>query len=299
MPRIGIVWDFDGTLIPADSTTKVVEILNGQGRGSEFWNTIKALKGVNERPEWEQLLGSDAPIWMYSLSRLAFEKRVPLNEEFFREIVLPELSLYSGVLEFLEKLKLLSTQPRFKSAQLEIHHFIVSAGLQDLVSQFFPPELVTWVFGCKYKIVSYNGEDSLPESIPVFCMDETMKTRSLFEISKGSFLDSEKGVNERVEDENLWAPFKNIIYIGDGDTDVPALSLTRSRGGTGVVVFNPDKEAKDIRKRLQKLVLNKRSDYISPADYSINGELYKYLETRCFQILNRYEAESLDLRFKG
>ncbi len=88
MPNIAIVWDFDGTLTPDDSTTKTIEVLQGPGKGGEFWKTIKALRGDQELPEWEHILAMDAPIWMYSLSRLAAGLKIPLNAEFFNLTIL-------------------------------------------------------------------------------------------------------------------------------------------------------------------------------------------------------------------
>jgi predicted HAD superfamily phosphohydrolase len=122
-------------------------------------------------------------------------------------------------------------------------------------------------------------------------MDETMKTRSLFEISKGSFEDESKAVNTRVAEADLWAPFKNMIYVGDGDTDVPALSLVRSYGGLGVAVYDPKKPQTEIEKRLKKLRLDKRADLITPADYSESGELFEFIRARCQQVCQRYRAE--------
>jgi hypothetical protein len=142
------------------------------------------------------------------------------------------------------------------------------------------------------KIVAVEGRENEPESIPVFCMDETMKTRSLFEISKGSFQDPSTPVNTRVPKEKLWAPFENIVYIGDGDTDVPALSLVRNQGGIGVAVFNPAHSKTTVDKRLNNMRLNKRADLITPANFSETGELFEYLTFRCKQIAHRYQAES-------
>jgi 2-hydroxy-3-keto-5-methylthiopentenyl-1-phosphate phosphatase len=291
MANIAIVWDFDGTLSPDDSTTKTVEILDGDKPGSEFWSNIKALRGDQRRPQWEHVLASDAPIWMYALSRLAFKKRVPLNKEFFNEFVVPKIEMYPNVIRFLRSIKSLQEKSDFREADINIHHFVVSAGLKELVELVFPEKLVTWTFGCRYTVTAYEGHEEEPESIPVFCMDETVKTRSLFEISKGSFNDQRKQVNTRVEERNLWAPFKNIVYIGDGPTDVPALSLVRDKGGLGVAVYNASKESDEINKRLKQMRLDKRTDLITPADFSLKGELYKYLETRCIQIKQRYEAE--------
>ncbi len=293
MPNIAIVWDFDGTLTPDDSTTKVVEALEGKGKGSEFWGYIKSLRGDTPLPEWEHILASDAPIWMYSLARIAFRRKVPLNTEFFREFVLPNITLFPNVVPFLRTIKNMENLPEFREMNLHIHHFIVSAGLKDLIQQVFPDGLITWVFGCRYTVVVQEGFENDPEeSVPVFCMDETMKTRALFEISKGSFNDPKKHVNRRVPERNLWASFRNIIYIGDSDTDVPALALTRDRGGLGVGVFNPLKaEDENTQKKLKKLRINRRADLITPANFSEKGELFDYLKMRCIQIRQRYAAE--------
>jgi len=295
MPNIAIVWDFDGTLSPDDSTTKVVEILDADRGGAEFWKYVKNLKnlrGDQKRPKWEHVLAMDAPIWMYALSRIASKKRVPLNTEFFN-FVKPHISLYSGVPSFLRKLRLLQERRLFKEVDLNIHFFIITAGLKHLVELLLPPGLVTWTFGCRYEVVAVTGQESEPESIPVFCMDETMKTRSLFEISKGAFQDPSISVNTRVPKEKLWAPFENIVYIGDGETDIPALSLVRSLGGLGIAVFNPESPKTVVDRRLHNLRLQKRADLITPADFSETGELFEYLTLRCRQIAHRYQAELL------
>jgi phosphoglycolate phosphatase-like HAD superfamily hydrolase len=291
MPNIAIVWDFDGTLTAMDSTTKVVEILQGADRGSDFWRSVKNLRGDQGQPVWEHVLAMDAPIWMYALSRMAARKRVPLNSEFFRGFVLPHIVLYDGVAAFLRKLKLLEETPLFKQTGATIHFFIITAGLKDLVELVLPAGLITWTFGCRYEIVVAPDAEDEPESVPVFCMDETMKTRSLFEISKGSFLDKDHPVNRRVAEPDLWAPFENIVYIGDGDTDIPALSLVRNQGGLGVVVYNPDKPRKDIDERLKTMRLDRRADLITPAKFGVKDELFEFLSTRCRQVALRYRAE--------
>lgn len=291
MPNIAIVWDFDGTLSPDDSTTKVVEILDPTRSGSEFWKYVKGLRGDQQRIKWEHVLASDAPIWMYALSRIAFERGFPLNREFF-SLIKHHVSLYDKVPSFFRKLKLLEETKLFKDVGLQIHFFIVTAGLKELVELMLPEELVTWTFGCCYKVI-LQGANAKPESVPVFCMDETMKTRSLFEISKGSFKDKDRSVNRRVPEEELWAPFSNIVYVGDGDTDVPALSLVRRNGGKGIAVYNPEKTTEEVNSRLKNMRLDRRADLITPADYSASGELFGYVNNFCKMVCHRYHAQKL------
>ncbi len=291
MPNIAIVWDFDGTLTPLDSTTKTVEIVQGGDGNIEFWPYVKSLRGDQTLPAWEHILASDAPIWMYALSRMAAKRKIPLNTEFFRKFVLPHITLYDGVAAFLRRLKLLEETPLFKNTKLSINFFIITAGLKELVELVLPDGLISWTFGCRYKIVVSPGDEGEPESVPVFCMDETMKTRSLFEISKGSFRDRDHAVNRRVADDDLWVPFENMIYIGDGDTDVPALSLVRSRGGIGVAVYDPAKTKNYIDNRLKYMRLDKRADLITPAKFGVKDELFEYLTARCRHIALRHRAQ--------
>jgi len=291
--NIAIIWDFDKTLTPEDSTSITVDIVTGRrGASAGFWQFIKDITGKTRKPEWKELLGSDAPAWMYALSRVAAQRKIPLNAEFFKNFVLDEIKLFPNTIEFLKAVKSLEKAKEFKNLGIEIHHFIVSAGLKDLVEQVFPEGLVTRTFGCRYAVIADPEHRDEPESIPVFCMDETVKTRALFEISKGSFEDSKKPVNKFVGARDRFAPFSNFIYIGDGPTDIPSLSLTRHNGGLGVVVYNK-KDGKDkILKRLGRMSLDKRADLITSANYSLDGELFKFIESRCTQICQRYEAEN-------
>lgn len=292
MPNIAIVWDFDKTLTPEDSTSKVIDVILGEDSHKNFWENIKVVTGKKQKPEWEDLLGSDAPAWMYALSREAFYKKIPLNAEFFYKMVVPQIKLFPNVIEFLKKIKDIEKSKQFKDLDLNIHHFIVSAGLKELVDQVFPEKLITHTFGCRYQVIAEKGFEGEPESVPVFCMDETMKTRALFEISKGSFIDPKKAVNKRVPKEKRFAHFSDFIYIGDGPTDIPALSLTRYNGGFGVVVYNPEKNDQKTKEKLKSMSLDQRADLITSADFSFKGELFSFLQTRCIQIKQRYEAEN-------
>lgn len=296
--NIAIVWDFDKTLTPVDSTSKVIEHFNGDGGDREFWSMIKKIgqSGYSNKKDWEHVLASDAPTWMYSLSQIAYAHKKPLNKDFFKELD-SEVKLFKNVEIFLKQLKSLSQQEDFKKLNISIHHFIVSAGLKEYIELLVPADTFTWVWGCRYSVIIDQENDpkgESPESVPVFCMDETMKTRAIFEIVKGTFLDTKnKEVNDRVEDDKLWCNFENLIYIGDGPTDIP--SLVRDRGGMGIVVYDSTQSTADIKKRLGKMSADKRCDLITAADYSLEGELFKAIKTKCIQIQQKFAAENLKI----
>ena len=292
--NISILWDFDGTLAPnkdfegnyIDSTSQVVKILSqGKEDIQVFWSNVKKLKGNNQNIEIQHVLASDTPIWMYALSQLAHQQNIPLNQEFFAKFVKSKIKLYPDVIPCLEKIKNIEKDNRFKEAKIKIHHFIISAGLKDLIMEIFPKKLITFIFGCRYQVISDSNNWHV--SIPIFCMDETMKTRSIFEISKGTFRDPNIRVNKRISSSELWSQYSDMIYIGDGPTDIPALSLLKDRGGYGAIVYNNRIKNKD---HLKDLSLDKRANIIAQLDFSTKGELFKFIKTRCYQILQSYEA---------
>jgi 2-hydroxy-3-keto-5-methylthiopentenyl-1-phosphate phosphatase len=294
MPNIAIVWDFDKTLTPDDSTSQVIKILGYEGGEDAFWKRITKLTS-HKKSKWEHVLGSHAPAWMYSLSQMAEDRGVPLDADFFKSTILPSVKLFPNAIKFLKTIKAIEKNEEFKSQKIKIYHFIVSAGLKDLVEQVFPKSLIKRTFGCRYEAVREIREDTERiQNIPVFCMDETMKTRSLFEISKGSFLYKNKPVNKRVQEKDRWAHFSDFIYVGDGPTDIPALSLTRYHGGIGIVVYNPKIKDTELKKKLKDMALDRRADLITAADYSLESELFHFIKARCIQIKQRYEAENFD-----
>ncbi len=292
MPNIAIVWDFDGTLTAEDSTGLVIEDLAGK-QPDEFWAYIKNLRGEDDKRDWEHILASDAPIWMYALSRIAFAKRTPLNEIYF-QLVRRKIKLYPQVKQLLKNIKSLADEKSFKRTKTSIYHFIVSAGLHDLIRLVFDRSIVEHVWGCRYEVIKSDENDAFPESVPVYCMDETVKTRALFEISKGTFSKPKAHhVNAYVPDSELFCPFENMIYIGDGFSDVPALSLVRSKGGTGIIVYDPGLTRTKRKTKIDPLRRDKRADLVTEAIFSKSSELYKALRAKCIQIQQKHAAHTV------
>ena len=292
-PRnISIVWDFDGTLTPEDSTSKIVEYFLGEGKENDFWKAIKNVNGSLSENNWERMLSSDAPTWMYVLARIAFSKNEVLSKQFFsKKEITQSVKLYPDITTFFKKIKNLETNKRFKNSKVKIHQFIVTAGLKDFVEELVPKNIFSAIWGGRYSPVYSIGYKDEVESVPVFCMDETMKTRALYEISKGVFNSTVTAVNKKVEKGKLWCPFDNFIYVGDGPTDIPALSLTRAYGGYGIVVFNPKKNKKEVKKKLKSMSADSRCDLITEANFSLKSDLFCSVKSRCNQILQKYEAE--------
>ena len=297
--NISIVWDFDKTLTSMDSTTELIKILLRGSPIEKFWEDIKNISGTKSNKPMNSISTSDAPVWMYKLTELAKgleNNPIGLDKPNIKKLIARKITLYPKVLDFLQKIKNLSEKDLYQKNNIEIHHFIITAGLADLVSSVFEyknkPALIKEFFGCKYKV--RRKDRSRIQNVPIYCMDKTTKTRALFEICKGCFLpDASYTVDDLVPKEKEWCPFENMIYIGDGDTDIPAFSLIKSGKGMTIGVFDPSLSTEARDKKSGNMRKGKRIDLFTPARFEEGGELYKFIEIRCQQIAKRYEAHKV------
>ena len=184
--NISIVWDFDRTLTSQDSTTELIRFFIGN-KTQKFWDKVKKISGVEADAPVDSISTSEAPVWMYLLSEMAIhpekKDKIALDEEQIGELIADKIELYPNVLNCLQKIKSLSSKAFYKKNNIELHHFVITAGLQDLVSSVFKirksDSLITKIFGCRYKVIKHQ---QVEKNIPIYCMDKTAKTRALFEI---------------------------------------------------------------------------------------------------------------------
>lgn len=298
--NISIIWDFDKTLTPMDSTTELLKLFLPEADLKDFWKDVKEYSDVGSKEPTNSISTSEAPVWMYLLSEIAqveHSKNITrLDYNNLKKFISHKIQFYPNVLTFLKQTK----NFQYEKNNVEIHHFIITAGLKDLVKAVFnyqdSPKLITEFFGCKYKAIKIKKTNTI-KNIPIYCMDKTAKTRALFEISKGCFLPEAKyKVDDLVPKNKLWCPFENMIYIGDGDTDIPAFSLVKSQSGLSIGVFDPNLSPSERDKKTKNIRKGKRIDLFTPVDFSLKGELYKFITTRCLQIVKRYEAHAIKFR---
>ena len=95
---------------------------------------------------WERMFSSDAPTWMYVLSRIAFNKNEPLSDEFFSKQKITNLvKLYAGVNDTLKEIKKIGGNSRFKKSKIEVHQFIITAGLKEYVEKLVPKNIFSYI----------------------------------------------------------------------------------------------------------------------------------------------------------
>lgn len=139
---------------------------------------------------------------------------------------------------------------------------------------------------------SASGEAYWPRQV----VNYTTKTQYLFRINKNCLdLSDEDSVNEYKEDEERHIPFTNFIYIGDSETDIPAMKIVKNGGGIAIGVYNP--HTKNMEK-VMPLLKQKRIDFLMPADYSPNSRIEQLVKTSLKKIAEANALTQLNRRQK-
>ena len=271
---IAIVYDYDQTLSPSYMQDEVVFPAFGIN-GENFWRRCTDLvreNGYDNELAYMKVLldtlGMDRPTntELKELGKkLNFYKGLPEMFDEFREGLLTEEQVAHGI---------------------TVEHYIISSGLKVLIDGSRLQPYVRAVFGCEFA-EDENGRITFPKRV----ISHTQKTQFLFRINKG-LLDMSQDVNDHMDADIRPVPFSNMIYIGDGPTDVPCFTVMKKNGGQAIAVYNPDDTTRaGFRKCYQLSSHADRVKHIAPSDYRPNTHLRMLLEQMVEEIANRIVAE--------
>ena len=252
-PIVAICYDFDKTLSPQDMQNfDLIPQLNCTVE--EFWtesNNYAKEQGMDKILSYMKLIIKKAQ-GDVSIKREAFNK---LGEGI---VLFPGVDTwFSRINEYAEKLN------------VKVEHYIISAGLKEIIegTSIAKAGSFTEIYASSFVYNPVYGNPIWPCQV----VNYTTKTQYLFRISKNCLdLSDEDSVNEYIEDENRRIPLRNFIYIGDSDTDIPAMKIVKNGGGTSIGVYNP--ETANISK-VSKLLQQKRIDFLMPALYTEGSRL--------------------------
>jgi len=280
MKNIAVVFDFDDTLMP-DSTTELVKQHGIDPE--EFWlKTVKHLLLQGYEPALAYLnrllenVGEKKALGLMSNDGL---------REFGKSL---SKSFYPGVNTLFKELREIT---HAVSPDINLEFYVVSGGLQDLIEDIpLLKKNFSAIYGCQF------GEDGRTGVIHQIkrCVTFTEKTRYLFEINKGiSAKQVEKNkyaVNRDVPASKRRIPFKNMIYVGDGLTDIPCFSLVKRLGGMAFGVFNPSEE-RAAKRALQEFLSTDRVISMHAPRYRKTDELGALLRAAVSSIAMRAHLE--------
>lgn len=173
-----------------------------------------------------------------------------------------KVKLFNGVEEWFERIREYGSQKN-----VIVEHYIISSGLKEMIEGTKPAK--EGAFTKIYASSFYYSERGVAKW-PAQVVNYTNKTQFLFRIEKGVLDINDPGVNDYFQPDKIRVPFRNMVYIGDSDTDIPCMKLVNSYGGYSIGVYNPDSKDKT---KVYKMIKDNRIKLFAPADYSEGSEI--------------------------
>jgi len=194
------------------------------------------------------------------------------------------INYYPGVKTFFKRMSnYVKTQ--FDDINVELRHYIISAGLKEIILGTSISKNFYKIFASEYYYDEYNKA-----VFPKVIVNDTLKTQFIFRINKGKE-SLHENINLHMPPKLRPIPFQNILYIGDGLTDVPCMTVIKKNGGYAIAVFKRG-DSKGL-KTCKELLRAQRVDFIAEADYRNNKELYRLVKLLLDNIVEgiRYHKE--------
>lgn len=262
---IAVIWDFDKTLVDGYMQDPIFEEYHVDA--SKFWKEVNALpekymkeQGVKVNRDLiylNQFINDAKPGGRFA--GLDNKKLLSYGEK---------LKFYPGVPEIFEKTKhLLDNDTLCGEYNIKVEHYIVSTGFAQVIKGSTLKSYVSRIWGCE---LIENREDEKNPYISeiAYTIDNTSKTKAIFEINKGANKDHDVDVNVKMNFDQRRVDFKNMIYIADGPSDVPAFSVIKGRGGATFAIYPHGNMS--AFKQVEKLRQDDRIDMFAEADYRDN-----------------------------
>jgi len=246
---IALMYDFDKTLCAKDMQ-EYSFIPNIGMKADEFW--FEANK-ISVKNNMDRILA-----YMYLMLKTAKKKDLPITKEAFQELG-QDVVLYKGVKSWFKRINEYG-----RSLGVEIEHYILSSGLKEIIEGTPIAKEFKKIYACEFH---YNerGNADWPQQTVNF----TTKTQFLFRISKGVLdVTDDVRLNTKIKDEERRIPYYNMIYFGDGLTDVPCMKLVKQYGGHSIAIYN-----KKEKKKVEQLLVDERVNFICEGDYQKDSEL--------------------------
>lgn len=250
-PIIALMYDFDKTLCTKDMQ-EYTFIPNVGMTAKDFWTESNSLA---KEKKMDGILA-----YMHVMLERAHAARVPIRREDFVRMG-KDLEFFPGVEGWFKRVNSIG-----KDLGVSVEHYIISSGLREIIEGSNIYKYFREVFACEY-LYDENNVACWPKN----AVNYTTKTQFLFRINKGVLdLSNDEALNRYSPEDERRVPFRNMVYIGDGLTDVPCMKLVKVNGGYSIAVYQ-----KNRRDKVEDLLLHNRVDFIELADYTEGSDLDK------------------------
>ena len=274
---LAIVYDFDGTLTPQPMQEYTVLPQLGISAGA-FWAEVN---------DEVRRTGGDA---ILTYMRLLVEKieanKAHLSREDLRQLA-AGIEYYPGVEDWFERVN--GYVDSRTAGAVQVRHYIVSAGLSEILEGISIKHHFSRIYASQYYFDHHEAA-----RFPTVVINDTAKTQYLFRINKGREEQLET-INEYMPEGERPIPFQHMLYLGDGLTDVPCMTVVKNYGGFSVAVHKPRNQGSiEVCKRLADA---NRIDFYAPADYRPKRKLEQRIHTILDLIIARISFEQERQRF--
>lgn len=288
---IACVWDFDKTLIP---DYMQVPLFRRYGIDEPtFWAETNALAENYRRRGYR--IAPEISYLNHLLTYVLAGKMPGLGNKVLRECG-AEIKLYPGLPKFFESSRAwVRTKPEYMKHEIQLEHYVVSTGLAEMIRGSALAPHLDAIWACEFIENPLQPGFLQQKEFPLeaaseiaqigVMIDNTTKTRAIFEINKGTNKNAAIDVNAKVTPEDRRIPLQNMIYIADGPSDVPSFSVVKKGGGKTYAVYNPAVRAEfEQNDRLRHAG---RIDHYGPADYTENSATTNWLHLQIEKICDR------------
>ena len=288
---IACIWDFDKTLIPGYMQAPLFRRYGIDE--PTFWAETNALVEHYRRRGCS--LSGEIGYLNHLLTHVVSGRMEGLNNAILRTLG-AEIAFYPGLPEFMDLSRgWTASRPEYVRHEISLEHYIVSTGLAEMIRGSAIAPHVDGIWACEFIenplqpgfLAQKELEISAPAEIAQIGMviDNTTKTRAIFEINKGSNRNGDIHVNAKVAAEDRRIPFRNMIYIADGPSDVPSFSVVKGNGGRAYAVYDPDRPEEFAQNdRLRQVG---RIDHYGPADYREKSSTAQWLRLQVLGMCDR------------
>jgi hypothetical protein len=299
---IAVVWDFDKTLIPGNMQTPLFEKYGVDERA--FWDEVDGLRNFYFA-HGARRVADDALYLNHILEYVRAGVFKGLSNAVLTELG-AELAFHPGIPHFLGTLRAtVEDDPTFQRADITLEHYVVSTGLRPMIEGSAIRPYLEDVWACEFIEAHHPPGYAKPEQRQLFPsreitalgyqIDNTSKTRALFEINKGTNKRPEIHVNSHLPHDLRRVPFEHMIYIADGPSDVPAWSVVSANGGRAFGVYQ--RGSLPQFEQISTLQRDGRIHAFAEADYTPDSTAFLWLTTEVRRIAEKIvEDRELVLR---
>ena len=243
-PIVAFLYDFDKTLCTTDMEDYAfIPSLGMTPR--EFWSLANGFGHANRM---DGILA-----YMYTMIQESEKRDLPFTRESLRKMG-RDIVLFPGVKDWFRRLNAFGEEQG-----VQVEHYVISSGLREIIEGSGISQEFKEIYASEF----YYDEAGRPVW-PKLTVNFTAKTQFVYRINKGVLdVSDDKTLNDSMPDDSKRVPFTNMIYMGDGLSDVPCMKMMRAYGGQAIAVYQPSN-----RMGVEDLLAKGRVDFIFKADYS-------------------------------